>query len=900
MKFNFFSKDKMNQNNEKDYDFENGFFTEKDINVIMRSNKDPYKFYLIAKMYQNGTNGLIQNKSTAIEFFKQASNQGVKEASYELALCYPNKSKERFALLLKAAKGEDGVPDAMNRIGVYYARGWGEVKEDEKLAVEWYQKAAYKGSKWAKYNLAGKYRDGVDGVLEENKNVAFKLYMEAAEGEDGIPDAMNIVGRYYKNGWGGVEKDINEAFNWYKKSADKGFASAQWNLALLYDDEETSYFDKKMALKYYELAAEQNDVSAQYKTGVYYYNGYGMDEPDFDKALKWFKKVADQDDHNAQYYIGLFYEFGKGSTEKDLSKALDCFILSAKQKNKDAIKKVLEFEEYDDVNVLAKLAKLYETGEIVERNSAKTFELNQRIADSKDSSPQTAFYFGEYYCKNADVKDEAKGIQYYQIAADKGYKPAIYELAIHKENPSKEQFDLLLQSAQGEDGIPDAMNRVGKYYVSGWGVVQRNLSLAFEWYKKAAHKGYKRSQYNLAILYGTGIDGVIEKDENKAFKLYLESASGEDGIPEAMNMVGRFYENGWGNVEKDINEAFNWYKKSADKGYAPAQWNLALLFDSKKSPYFDRKMASKYLELAAEQGHIDASFLTGIYYYNGYGMDKPDIEKASFWFTKASEQGNIGAKQWLALMYEKGKGVEKSNAKVYSLFKEIICKDSKRIQIHRCIKLLAKGLDTEEFTNQAIEREVFTAETVSDSSLLEQGFELTESGRFSIKLVLNGLYKLDQVDNERVANIIISNGTAEEMYLFCLYLSGENNSIEDSKEIREKLLKKRISNFDDITLKVLNASVKKQSGKAVVALIEYYNSIGDYEKVNELSELIKSDEKYMRDMSSEDMAIFESIYDKTSFFASDVYKNISKVILPLAEELHNTMVHNKFHGRVIS
>ena len=61
----------------------------------------------------------------------------------------------------------------------------------------------------------------------------------------------------------------------------------------------------------YRKAAEQGDAEAQFKLGVRYINGQGVDQS-YTEAVKWFRKAAEQGDADAQYNLGLGYEYGQG------------------------------------------------------------------------------------------------------------------------------------------------------------------------------------------------------------------------------------------------------------------------------------------------------------------------------------------------------------------------------------------------------------------------------------------------------------------------------------------------------------------------------------------------------------------------------------------------------------
>ena len=63
-----------------------------------------------------------------------------------------------------------------------------------------------------------------------------------------------------------------EYFEWIKRAAEQGYAEAQFEFALCYDDEDTI----EEAVEWYRKAAEQGHIEAQYNLGVCYDNGDGV------------------------------------------------------------------------------------------------------------------------------------------------------------------------------------------------------------------------------------------------------------------------------------------------------------------------------------------------------------------------------------------------------------------------------------------------------------------------------------------------------------------------------------------------------------------------------------------------------------------------------------------------
>ena len=79
-----------------------------------------------------------------------------------------------------------------------------------------------------------------------------------------------------------VAQDINTL----KQQAQKGNASAQSNLGLMYRKGEGVPQDYVQAAKWTRLAADQGDAQAQYNLGVMNDNGQGVPQDD-NHAIKW-------------------------------------------------------------------------------------------------------------------------------------------------------------------------------------------------------------------------------------------------------------------------------------------------------------------------------------------------------------------------------------------------------------------------------------------------------------------------------------------------------------------------------------------------------------------------------------------------------------------------------------
>ena len=64
------------------------------------------------------------------------------------------------------------------------------------------------------------------------------------------------------NGYG-VTQDYTQAVYWYQKAAEQGTVSAQYNLGICYEKGEGVTKDKAQAISWYRMAAERGNAKAK-------------------------------------------------------------------------------------------------------------------------------------------------------------------------------------------------------------------------------------------------------------------------------------------------------------------------------------------------------------------------------------------------------------------------------------------------------------------------------------------------------------------------------------------------------------------------------------------------------------------------------------------------------------
>lgn len=222
----------------------------------------------------------------------RAAVQGDAAAQTRLALCYfegkgvSKDYKEAIKWFRKAA--ELGNADAAHHLGLCYSGGYG-VDTDYDQALRWHLIAAQRGKRY-------KHEDKIE--------ISPKLMMLTLNGDAGC---QLIVGQIYRHGFCCFPKNEAAAMWWFRKAAEQGHASSQYELAFGYWETE-NYTE---AAKWVRKAAEQGDAEAQGLLGTMYSSGEGVVR-DYTEAVKWVRKGAEQGDAKAQAMLGYMYYEGKG------------------------------------------------------------------------------------------------------------------------------------------------------------------------------------------------------------------------------------------------------------------------------------------------------------------------------------------------------------------------------------------------------------------------------------------------------------------------------------------------------------------------------------------------------------------------------------------------------------
>ncbi len=402
----------------------------------------------------------------------------------------------------------------------------------------------------------------------------------------------------------GVRQDKSEAVKWYRKAAEQGHATAQYNLGCMYNLGEGVREDDSEAVKWYRKAAEQGNSWAQYILGNMYYDGEGV-EKDKSEAVKWYRKAAEQGNAVAQNWLGFMYYNGDG-VRQDKSEAVKWYRKAAEQGNASA---------------QSRLGCMYNLGEGVREDQSEAVKWLRKAAEQGYGWAQDCL--GHMYYNGYGVeKDFSEAVKWYRKAAEQGHA--------------------------------QAQTSLGHMYYNGYGV-EMDKSEAGKWYRKATEQRNSWAQRNLGAMYGNG-EGV-RQDKSEAVKWYRKAA--EQGHAWAQYSLGEMYYDGEG-VEMDFSETAKWYRKAAEQGHASAQFHLGWMYSLGLGVEKDKSEAGKWYRKAAEQGHADAQYRLGVM----YRVEKDDSEAVK-WYRKAAEQGHAWAQLSLGAMYGNGEGVAQNYKTAY-------------------------------------------------------------------------------------------------------------------------------------------------------------------------------------------------------------------------------------------
>tara|TARA_B110000881_G_scaffold213305_1_gene224126 strand:- start:2011 stop:2949 length:939 start_codon:yes stop_codon:yes gene_type:complete len=195
---------------------ENGWGTEKSPKIALNyyrrgaKKKVPPAIYRLATFHEHGLGGFKQDKTKAIELYRQGAELGHAVCMYNLSVMldtmddHPELKAEVLSWLLRSAGS--GLVEAEYQIGVRYQQGKG-VQQDLVASAAWFDRAARNDHAQAQLQLGGMYEKG-QGV-KRDYSAARRLYELSAK--SGNLGGQIKYAEALANGTGG-KQDLPEAY----------------------------------------------------------------------------------------------------------------------------------------------------------------------------------------------------------------------------------------------------------------------------------------------------------------------------------------------------------------------------------------------------------------------------------------------------------------------------------------------------------------------------------------------------------------------------------------------------------------------------------------------------------------------------------------------------------------
>ena len=308
-------------------------------------------------------------------------------------------------------------------------------------------------------------------------------------------------------------------------------------------------------------AAELGDAIAQYEIGEWFL-GRKSSTPSIDNdiiAVFWYRKAANQGLLEAQVKLASCYEKGYGVIKSKIE-ALKWYLKAANSGSEYAQQKVIELKYDKEIyrDVLKYKPQLFK--------------------DAENGNANCQFKLGEWFSShNSQLSYKKKAVVWYTKAARSGHSDAMFKLGDSYINGSgvycnvHEAIKWYVKAAN--NGHKAACLKLAHIYLYGVLMVRPNVKEAIKWYNRAGKDINIYDLYEIGKAYYNGEN--VQKDMSIAIE-YFRSAA-EKGYATAQYKLGLCYENGNG-ISKDIEVAKYWYKKAAKQGYCQTQTCVSKIY----------------------------------------------------------------------------------------------------------------------------------------------------------------------------------------------------------------------------------------------------------------------------------------------------------------------------------
>ena len=483
--------------------------------------------------------------------------------------------------------------------------------------------------------------------------------------------------------------DYSQQFKRLLSQAMIGDSTAQFDVALMYQQGVGVTQSIEEALKFYQLAAAQNDLPAEYHLGLIYLQGKGV-APDYKIGMEWLTDAAFKGNYYAQYALARIYEYGyqdqngRQVVPADKEQAFELYQLAATSYYGPA--------QYRLAEIMVRQPLKDPSVEALQIRHKQIKRLFQGAVDFGVEEAKLPLAF--YSASDADETKQAEAFADAQRAAADNSSDAAFLLGMMYDRGIATSADAKRAVYWYEQAVTNPMSAfiLGTYAAEGKGM-RKNTEKAVDCLQFAASKHFPAADYNLAVL---------KKQEGGKFLPYLEKAA-DSGLSQAGLTLADYYLSR-DSTSAELQRARALYEQFAKRGFQSAQLKLGYLYENGIGVARDYTQALNWYTAAAQQGKSQgqAQYLLGRLYQFGWIGASPNQAMAKQWYAtikaqyapaavaygfidevenddyqhafseyqQAADMGDPIAQYDLALIYEKGKNQAVDLDKAKDLYKQ--------------------------------------------------------------------------------------------------------------------------------------------------------------------------------------------------------------------------------------
>ena len=419
--------------------------------LLASESGDLYALYMVGRCLENDL-GIADTTSKAIEYYLRCAQADFGKAIYRLAQCYEQglgveqnygEAAQYYKLALKhgyntqqdydhiasivrakfVQQAENGDAKGYFRLASYLVKRQGKSFDDPQVR-EYVTLAAQSGDSSALYRM-GLYAE------DENNETQAKAYFISAAKNGNTPALLHLQDKYDVNAMDLIvdnaeqllhmgdyylkRGDIDQALNYYMKSAEKNNPQAQCKIGMLYIKYPSYETDlQKNHIYWLKLACQGGDADAYYRLGICYEGGGDtIVEEDRAKAFEYFEKSANLGQVLAQSKLGFYYKRGI-VVAKDYEKSYNWY---------------LQASQAGHAIAQNQLAFCYLKGEGVELDKNEAFNWFKKAAEQNHYI--ALYQLGLCYMYGTGCeKDYALARECFEKALDNGYEAAQKQLGV--------------------------------------------------------------------------------------------------------------------------------------------------------------------------------------------------------------------------------------------------------------------------------------------------------------------------------------------------------------------------------------------------------------------------------------------------------------------------------------